>query len=86
MKEAVDGLRFAHLVIEPHHKSVPPPNALSKNRVGQPGGPNDDGEGWSAFPAKTSQNRLKFAPAGAVHDAGSGRSSGRCRTITFLSI
>jgi hypothetical protein len=34
VKQTFNGLRLAHLVIEPHDKPVPPPNALPENRVG----------------------------------------------------
>ena len=34
VQQTFNGLRLPHLVIEPHDKPVPPPNALPENRVG----------------------------------------------------
>jgi hypothetical protein len=34
LQQTFNGLRLPHLVIEPHDKPVPPPNALPENRVG----------------------------------------------------
>jgi hypothetical protein len=66
--EHLDGLRLAHLVVEKDHEPLFPAQALAQNGFGEPGSPNDDGEGWRALPPKARQNRLKFALACAVHE------------------
>ena len=66
--EHLDGLRLVHLVVEEDHEPLIPSKALAQDRFGEPGSPNDDGKGWRAFLPKACQNRLKFAPARAVHE------------------
>ena len=66
--EHLDGLRLTKIAVELDYEPLIPPKALAQDRFGQPGGPNDDREGWRAFPSKTRQNRLKLAPARAVYE------------------
>jgi hypothetical protein len=66
--EHLDGLRLAHRVVEQDDEPFISPKALAQDRFGEPGSPNDDGEGWRAFPPKARQNCLKFSPARAVHE------------------
>lgn len=53
--EHVDRLRLTHLVVEEDHEPLIPPKALAQDRFGEPGSPNDNGEGRGAFlrPART---------------------------------
>ncbi len=66
--EHLDGLRLAHRIIQENDEPLFPPKALAQDRFGEPGSPNDDGEGWRAFSPKARQNRLKFSPTRAVHE------------------
>lgn len=70
--EHLDGLRFPHVLVEEDHEPLFPPKALAQNSCGEPGSPNDDGEGWRAFPSKACQNRLKFLPTRAVRKSTKG--------------
>jgi len=74
--EHLDGLRLTKIAVEHDHEPLIPTKALAQYRFRQPGSPNDNGEGWRAFPAKPPQNRLKFAPAGAVHEGEGGSGTG----------
>ena len=74
--EHLDGLRLTKIAVEHDHEPLIPPKALAQYRFRQPGSPNDNGEGWRAFPAKPPQNRLKFAPAGVVHEGEGGSGTG----------
>ena len=49
--EHLDGLRLPYLVVEKDHEPFIPAKALAQNGFGEPGSPNDDGEGWRAFPS-----------------------------------
>lgn len=70
--EHLDGLRFPHVLVEEDHEPLFPPKALAQNSFGEPGSPNDDWEGWRAFPSKARQNRLKFVPARAIRKSTKG--------------
>ncbi len=74
--EHLDGLRLTKIAVEHDHEPLIPPKALAQYRFRQPGGPNDNGEGWRALPAKPPQDRLKFAPAGAVYEGEGGSGTG----------
>ena len=66
--EHLDGLRLTKIAVELDYEPLLSPNALAQDDFGEPGSPNDDGEGWRAFPSKALQNRLKLAPARTVHE------------------
>ncbi len=66
--EHLDGLRLTKIAVELDHEPLFPAKALARDGFGEPGSPNDDGQGWRAFPSKARQNRLKLAPARAVHE------------------
>ena len=51
--EHLDGLRLAEIAVELDYEPLIPPKALAQDRFRQPGSPNDDREGWRAFPSKT---------------------------------
>jgi len=68
VKQAFDGLRLAKIAVELDDEPLLPPKALAQDRFGQPVSPDDDREGWRAFPSKARQNRLKRAPARAVYE------------------
>jgi len=74
--EHLDGLRLTQVPVEVDHEPLIPPKALAQDRFRQPGSPNDNGEGWRAFPAKPPENRLKFAPAWSVHEGQGGSGTG----------
>ena len=82
--EHLDGLRLTKIAVELDHEPLIPPKALAQDRFGQPGGPNDDREGWRAFPSKARQNRLKLAPARAVYE-GVGESGTSARKYDSLA-
>jgi len=67
--EDINGLRLTHPVVEKDHEPLPPENALAQESFGEPGSPNDDGHGGRASVPKARQNRLKLAPARAIHEA-----------------
>ena len=58
--EHLDGLRLTKIAVELDHEPLIPPKALAQDRFGEPGGLNDDREGWKAFLSKTRHNRLKL--------------------------
>jgi len=76
MAEHLDGLRLAQVPVELDHEPLIPPKALAQNSFGEPGGPNDDGEGWRALPPKSRQSLRKLSPAGAVHEGEGGSGTG----------
>jgi hypothetical protein len=43
--EHLDGLRLAKVLVEMDHEPLFPSKALAQNSFGEPGVPNDDGEG-----------------------------------------
>ena len=49
--EHLDGLRLPHILVEEDHEPFIPAKALAQNGFGEPGSPNDDWEGWRAFPS-----------------------------------
>ena len=50
--EHLDGPRVAKIAVEWDREPLIPPKALAQTGFGEPGGPNDHGEGWRAFPSK----------------------------------
>jgi hypothetical protein len=50
--EHLDGLRLTKIAVEHDHEPLIPPKALAQDRFRQARSPNDNGEGWRAFPAK----------------------------------
>jgi hypothetical protein len=76
MAEHLDGLRLTQVSVEMDHEPLFPPKALAQNGFGEPGGPNDDGEGWRALPPKSRQSLRKLSPAGAVHEGEGGTGTG----------
>jgi hypothetical protein len=79
--EHLDGLRLTQVPVEMDHEPLFPPKALAQNGFGEPGGPNDDGEGWRALASKSRQSLRKLAPAGAIHE-GEGGSGTRAAAPT----
>ena len=59
MAEHLDGLWLTQVPVEIDHEPLFPPKALAQDRFGQPGGPNDDEEGWRASPPKSRQSGLE---------------------------
>ncbi len=74
--EHLDGLRLTQLPVELDHEPLFPPKALAQNGFGEPGGPNDHGEGWRALASKSRQSLRKLSPAGAVHEGEGGTGTG----------
>ena len=66
--EHLDGLRLAQVPVELDHEPFFPPKALAQDRFGQPGGPDDNGEGWRAFPSKAGFVRAEANGAVAEPD------------------
>ena len=70
--EHLDGLRLAQIAVELDHEPLIPPKALAQNSFGEPGSPNDDGEGWRALATKSRQSLRKLSPVGAVYEGEGG--------------
>ena len=74
--EHLDGLRLTKIAVELDHEPLIPPKALAQDRFREPGSSNDHGKGWRTSIPKARQNRLKLAPARAVHEGVGARGTG----------
>jgi len=68
--EGIDRLRLTHTLVEPDDEPLPPPDALSEDRVGKPCRPDLHGHGGRALVPEASQHRAELGPRRALDETG----------------